>query len=125
MPELKYKDITEKIIGASFEVHKFLGNGFQEVIYQRAMAWELAQAGLSYAREIEQDIFYKELIEPIGTRRADFVVEGKVLVELKAIIGLEDVHLAQVLNYLKAYRLEVGLLINFGSKSLTFKRLVL
>ncbi len=123
--ELKYKDITEKIIGASFEVHKFLGNGFQEVIYQRALAWELAQAGLSYAREIEQEIFYKELQEPIGTRRADFVVEGKVLVELKAIIQLEDVHLvAQVLNYLKAYKLEVGLLINFGSKSLTFKRLV-
>ena len=82
-------------------------------------------AGLSFAREIEQQIFYKELEEPIGTRRADFVVEGKVLVEIKAIIELEDVHLAQVLNYLKAYKLEVGLLINFGSKSLTFKRLVL
>ena len=122
--ELKYKEITEKIIGASFEVHKFLGNGFQEVIYQRALAWELAQAGLSYTREIEQEIFYKELQEPIGTRRADFVVEGKVLVELKAIIQLEDVHLAQVLNYLKAYKPEAGLLINFGSKSLTFKRLV-
>jgi GxxExxY protein len=125
MIELKYKEITEKIIGASFEVHKFLGNGFQEVIYQRALAWELAQAGLTYKREIEQDIFYKELSEPIGRRRADFVVEGKVLVELKAKIELEDVHLAQVLNYLKAYKLEVALLINFGSKSLTFKRLVL
>ena len=125
MQELKYKAITEKIIGASFEVHKFLGNGFQEVIYQRALAWELSQAGLSYAREIEQDIFYKELADPIGTRRADFVVEGKVLVELKALVELKDVHLAQVLNYLKAYKLEVGLLINFGSKSLTFKRLVL
>jgi len=132
MAELKYKEITEKIIGASFEVHKFLGNaclparqGFQEVIYQRALAWELKQAGLTFNREIEQDIFYKELPEPIGTRRADFVVEGKVLVELKAVIQLEDVHLAQILNYLKAYRLEVGLLINFGSKSLTFKRLVL
>jgi GxxExxY protein len=124
MAELKYKDITEKIIGASFEAHKFLGNGFQEVIYQRALAWELKQAGLSFAREIEQDIYYKELPEPIGTRRADFVVEGKVLVELKAVIELEDVHIAQVLNYLKAYRLEVGLLINFGSKSLVFKRLV-
>ena len=101
------------------------GNGFQEVIYQRALALELSRAGLAFAREIEQDIFYKEFQEPIGTRRADFVVEGKVLVELKAIIELEDVHLAQVLNYLKAYRLEVGLLINFGSKSLTFKRLVL
>lgn len=125
MTELKYRAITEKIIGASFEVHKFLGNGFQEVIYQRALAWELKQAGLTFNREIEQDIFYKELPEPIGTRRADFVVEGKVLVELKAVIELEDVHLAQVLNYLKAYKLEVGLLINFGSKSLTFKRLVL
>ena len=123
--ELKYKDITEKIIGASFEVHKFLGNGFQEVIYQRALAWEFSNAKLSYAREIEQEIFYKELQEPIGTRRADFVVEGKVLVETKAVIQLEDVHLAQILNYLKAYKLEVGLLINFGSKSLTFKRLVL
>jgi len=130
MPELKYKDITEKIIGASFDVHSFLGNGFQpgrraEVIYQRALAWEMHQRGLEFAREIEQDIFYKDLPEPIGRRRADFVVEEKVLVELKAVILLEDVHLAQVLNYLKAYRLEVGLLINFGSKSLTFKRLVL
>ena len=125
MAELKYKEITEKIIGASFEVHKYLGNGFQEVIYQRALAWELSQAGLNYAREIEQQIYYKELSEPIGTRRADFVVEGKILVELKAIITLEDVHLAQVLNYLRAYKLEVALLINFGSKSLSFKRLVL
>ena len=85
----------------------------------------MSQRILEFARELEQDIFYKELEEPIGTRRADFVVEGKVLVELKAIKELEDVHMAQALNYLKAYRLEVGLLINFGSKSLTFKRLVL
>ncbi|HHL52796.1 MAG TPA: GxxExxY protein [Flammeovirgaceae bacterium] len=125
MAELKYKDITEKIIGASFEVHSFLGNGFQEVIYQRALAWEMRQKGLAFDREIEQEIYYKDLPKPIGKRRADFVVEGKVLVELKAVIQLEDVHWAQVLNYLKAYRLEVGLLINFGSKSLTFKRLVL
>ena len=122
---LKYKDTTEKIIGAAFEVHSFLGNGFQEVIYQRALAWELEQRDLQFNREIEQDIYYKELINPIGTRRADFVVEHKVLVELKAIKELEDVHFAQVLNYLKAYKLEVALLINFGSKSLTFKRLVL
>jgi GxxExxY protein len=122
---LKYGDITGKILGAAFEVHKFLGNGFQEVIYQRALAYEMHQTGLSFAREIEQHIFYKDLPEPIGTRRADFVVEGKVLVELKAVIQLEAVHWAQVLNYLKAYRLEVGLLVNFGSKSMTFKRLVL
>lgn len=120
-----HKHITEKVIGASFEVHKFLGNGFQEVIYQRALAYELKVAGLAFEREIEQHIFYKDLIECIGTRRADFVVEGKVLVKLKAVIQLEDVHLAQTLNYLRAYRLEVGLLINFGSKSLTFKRLIL
>jgi len=134
--ELKYKDITEKIIGASFEVHKFLGNGFpsaakglptarQEVIYQRALAYEFSQAGLDFAREIEQEIYYKELTDSIGTRRADFIVEGKVLVELKAQKELEDVHLAQVLNYLKVYKLKVGLLINFGGKSLIFKRLVL
>ena len=123
--EYKHTEITEKIIGASFEVHKFLGNGFQEVIYQRALAYEFKKYGLNFNREIEQDIYYKELAEPIGTRRADFVVEEKVLVEIKAIIELQDVHMAQVLNYLRAYKLEVGLLINFGSKSLTFKRLVL
>ena len=123
--DLLHKEITEQIIGASFDVHSFLGNGFQEVIYQRALSYEMSQRNLEFAREIEQDIFYKELEKPIGTRRADFVVEEKVLVEIKAIKELEDVHMAQALNYLKAYRLEVGLLINFGSKSLTFKRLVL
>ena len=123
--EMKYSDITQKILGASFEVHKFLGNGFQEVIYQRALSYEMQQAGLGFACEIEQELFYKDLPKPIGTRRADFVVEGKVLVELKAVIQMDDVHLAQTLNYLKAYKLEVGLLINFGSKSLTFKRVVL
>jgi len=125
MEKLKYGDITEKVIGAAFEVHKFLGNGFQEVIYQRALAYEMSQVNLIFNREIEQEIFYKDLKESIGTRRADFVVEGKVLVESKAIKELEDVHLAQVLNYLKAYQLEVAVLINFGSKSLQFKRLVL
>ena len=132
MEKLKHGEITEKIIGAAFEVHKFLGNaclparqGFQEVIYQKALAWEMSQVDLTFNREIEQDIYYKELKEPIGTRRADFVVEGKVLVELKALKDLEDVHIAQALNYLKAYRLEVALLVNFGSKSLQFKRLVL
>lgn len=96
--ELKYKDITEKIIGASFDVHNFLGNGFQEVIYQRALAYELSRRGLDFVREIEQPIYYKEINEPIGTRRADFLVSGKILVELKAIISMEDVHTAQLLN---------------------------
>jgi GxxExxY protein len=121
---LKYHDITQKILGASFEVHKFLGNGFQEVIYQRALSYEMKKSGLEFVREIEQPIFYKELQEPIGKRRVDFLVEGKVLVELKAQIQLDDTHLAQILNYLKVYNLEVALLINFGTKSLTFKRLV-
>lgn len=125
MSDLLHGDITEKIIGAAFEVHKFLGNGFQEVIYQRALVHEFTVKRLSFEREIEQDIFYKELPKPIGTRRADFVVEGKVLVEIKAVIGLEDVHLAQALNYLKAYKLDVGLLLNFGAKSMQFKRLVM
>ena len=89
---LKHQNITQKIIGAAFEVHKFMGNGFQEVIYQRALAIEMRKAGLEFAREIEQDIFYKDFQEPIGTRRADFVVAGEVLVELKAISVMEDVH---------------------------------
>jgi GxxExxY protein len=125
MEELKHKDITEKIIGASFEVHNFLGNGFQEVIYQRALAYELQQKELLFSREKEQEIFYKDLPNPIGKRRADFIVEDKVMLELKAVIQLEDVHLAQALNYLRAYNLEIGLLINFGANSLEFKRLIL
>ena len=123
--KLKHRDLTGKIIGCAFEVHKFLGNGFQEVIYQRALAYEFWKAGLEYQREIEQQIFYKNYEKPIGTRRADFVVERKILVELKAVIKMEEVHLAQALNYLKAYRLEIGLLINFGAKSMEFKRLIL
>lgn len=125
MASLKYQEITGKIIGAAFEVHKFLGNGFQEKVYQRALAWELAEASLSFQREIEQDIFYKELSEPIATRRVDFLVEGKVLVELKARKAIEDAHISQTPNYLKVYKLDVGLLINFGSRSMEFKRLVL
>lgn len=121
----KYKSITNDIIGASFEVHSFLGNGFQEVIYQRALAYELSKRNLTYAREIDQNIYYKDLEKPIGTRRADFIVDGKVLVELKAIDKLDNIHYSQILNYLKAYQLEVGLLINFGSKSLNYKRFVL
>lgn len=122
--EFKFQQLTHDIIGCAMEVHKFLGNGFQEVIYQRALAYELFKAGIEFQREIEQDIFYKELKDPIGTRRADFVVKNCVLVELKALKQLEEVHWAQTLNYLKAYRLEVGLLINFGGKSLEWKRFI-
>lgn len=101
-------------------VHSALGNGFQEVIYQRAMEIEMGYGGLEFNRELEMPVFYRN--EQVGTRRVDFFVEGKVMVELKAIIQLEDVHLAQAINYLEAYKMEIGLLINFGSKSLTFKR---
>jgi len=107
------------------QVHSFLGNGFQEVIYQRALALEMGKAGLGYARELEMPIFYKDYQEQIGLRRVDFLVEDTVLAKLKAIGQLEDVHLVQILNYIKAYKLEIGLLINFGEKSLNFKRLIL
>jgi GxxExxY protein len=115
-------DLTGKIIKCAIEVHKYLGNGFQEVIYQRALAIEFAIQGLAFEREFEMPLFYKG--EQIGTRRVDFFVEDQVMVEIKAIIQLEEVHLAQAINYLEAYNMEVGLLINFGSKSLEFKRVM-
>jgi GxxExxY protein len=115
-------ELTGKVIGCCMEVHRFLGNGFQEVIYQRALAIEFNRQNISFSREHEMDIYYKG--ENIGTRRVDFFVEGKVMVELKAIIHLEDVHLAQAINYLEAYGLETGLLVNFGAKSLEFKRVM-
>ena len=117
----KYSDLTSKIIGAAMTVHKSLGNGFQEVIYQRALEIEMEDLGLSFAREMEMPVYYK--YRQIGTRRVDFLVQDVIAVELKAIIELGDVHLAQAINYLEAFDLEVGLLINFGSKSLQFKRL--
>lgn len=122
--EKKHSDITQKIIGCSFEVHKFLGNGFQEVIYQRALSLEMHQAGLHFQRELEMPIYYKDYSEPVGTRRVDFLIENVVMLEMKAVIQLEPVHLAQALNYLEAYKLEVGLLLNFGSPSLQIKRVV-
>jgi GxxExxY protein len=113
--------LTHSIIGCAMAVHTALGNGFQELIYQRALAIELAEKGIAFVREMEMPIFYKQ--HEVGTRRADFLVERKVLVELKAMIKLEDVHLAQGLNYLVAYDLPIGLLINFGATKLEFKRL--
>ena len=114
-------ELTHKIIGCAMNVHNTIGNGFQEVIYQRCLAIELQKAGLSFEREQEKQIYYDGI--EVGTRRVDFLVENKVLVELKAIIKLEDVHLAQAKNYLEAFGFEIGLLINFGSKSHEFKRL--
>jgi len=123
MPETiyKYSDLTEKIIGSAMSVHRLLGNGFPEIIYQRALAIELGILGISYIPEFEMPIYYRE--QQIGKRRVDFLIENLISVELKATTKFEDIHLAQALNYLEAYNLEVGLLINFGSTSLQFKRL--
>ncbi len=115
-----YQDITQRVIKAAMTVHGTLGNGFQEVIYQRALVIEMELEKLSFAREKEMAVFYREV--QIGTRRVDFLVEEKIAVELKAIIQLEEVHLAQAMNYLEAFQLPVGLLLNFGARSLQFKR---
>lgn len=120
--QYKYSELTGKIIGCAMEVHKRLSNGFQEVIYQRALEIEMKLTGIEFSREHEMPIFYRE--EQIGTRRVDFLVGGVVSVELKALTKLEDVHLAQAINYLEAYNLEIGLLINFGAKSLEYRRLI-
>jgi len=117
---MKYEEITHKIIGCAMTVHSTLGNGFQEVIYQRALAIEMGKNGLGFQREMEMTIFYDGI--DIGTRRVDFFVEANIMVELKAVIKLEDVHLAQAMNYCQAYNLPIGLLINFGAKSLEFRR---
>jgi GxxExxY protein len=121
MAEYKFKEITEKIIGSAMKVHAALGNGFQEVIYQRALEIEMKDTGLNFAREFSMPVYYKN--QQIGERRVDFFVEEKIMAELKAIIQLENVHLAQAKNYLEAYNIQVDLLINFGSMSLQFKRL--
>jgi len=120
--DYKYSEITERIIKCSFHVHNTLGGGFQEVIYQKALAIEFANEGLSYIREQEMPIYYRDIL--VGERRVDFLVEEKILVELKAFITIQDVHLAQAINYLEAFKLEVGLLINFGGGKLEFKRLM-
>ena len=111
--------LTYQVIGCAMNVHNTLGNGFQEVIYQRCLSIEFDKASLNYGREVEQTIFYKGY--DVGTRRADFVVEDKIVVEIKAVINLEDVHLAQAKNYVVAYDFPRGLLINFGAKSLQYK----
>lgn len=113
-------ELTYKINGCAMKVHNTLGNGFQEVIYQRCLAIELEKEGISFQREQDHDIFYEGT--HVGTRRADFVVEDQVIVELKALINLEDVHLAQAKNYVVAYDKPIGLLINFGARSLQIKK---
>lgn len=121
MKEFKYAEITKKIIGAAMKVHATLGNGFQEVIYQRALETEMPKWELVFAREFSMPIYYDNIL--IGERRVDFFVQGLISVELKAREILEATHYAQAKNYLEAYNVEVGLLINFGTPSLEFKRL--
>lgn len=115
-------ELTSNIIGAAMEVHRFLGNGFQEVVYQRALSIELNLRNIEHEREKEMPLQYKGF--DIGTRRVDFFVQHKIMVEIKAVKELEDVHLAQAINYLEAYGMEIGLLINFGNTSLQFKRVM-
>ena len=110
---MKHEELTRRIIGAAMKVHSALGNGFQEVIYQRALEIEFPYNNLAFEREKEMSIFYRGI--EIGTRRVDFFVEKIIMVELKAVIQLEDAHLAQAMNYLEAYKMEIGLLINFGA----------
>lgn len=114
-------DLTYRIIGCAMKVHNALGNGFQEVIYQRCLAIEMDRAGIDFGREVEQAIYYEGI--EVGTRRADFIVADRVVVELKAITALQDIHLAQAKNYVVAYGLDIGLLINFGATSLEWKRI--
>jgi len=117
----KYSELTSTIIGAAMEVHRIIGNGFQEVIYQRSLSHELLLRDISHTREVEMPVMYKEI--QAGTRRVDFLIEDKISVEIKALIALENVHLAQAINYLEAYNLEIGLLVNFGETKLNFKRI--
>ncbi|MFT5602153.1 MAG: GxxExxY protein [Flavobacteriales bacterium] len=121
MSEAIKDDLTYNIIGCAMKVHSVLGNGFQEVIYQRALSIEMKKQGLSCERELKMPLFYDG--QSIGSRRVDFLVEETVMVEMKSVIKMEDVHLAQGLNYLVAYKVELGLLLNFGATSLEIKRL--
>ncbi len=118
---MKKNDLTYQIIGCAIKVHNILDGGFQEVIYQRALAIELERACIGFDREVEYPVYYQEI--EIGSRRADFIVAENIVVELKALIELEDVHIAQARNYIEAFKFETGLLINFGGKSLEYKRL--
>jgi GxxExxY protein len=118
----KFEELTSKIIGCAMKVHRTLGNGFQEVIYQRALEIELGENEIDYSREFEMPIYYRG--KKIGARRVDFLIHKAISVEIKALVRLEDVHFAQAINYLEAYNLEIGLLINFGAKSLQFNRLL-
>ncbi|MEX2604735.1 MAG: GxxExxY protein [Gracilimonas sp.] len=120
-PSFKYKKLTGNIIAAAMNVHSELGNGFREIVYHRSMIHELTRKGLNFESELTMPLYYRDA--KVGARRVNLLVEGKILVELKAVGELNDQHISQVLNYLKAYKLEVALLLNFGENSLTFRRI--
>ena len=123
MTELLYKSEVFVIINAAMEVHRELGHGFLEAVYQEALELEFKERKIQYKREEPLNIFYKgqQLNKEYS---ADFVCYDKIIVELKALTELNSIHESQLINYLKATRLRVGLLINFGASSLEFKRLV-
>jgi len=122
MAEFLYKELTYAIIGAAMEVHKTLGGGFLEAVYQKALAYELHLRDIPFEEQVHLQVFYKEQF--VGEYIADFVIDGKIIVEIKAVSALNDAHIAQTLHYLAATKHKVGLLINFGSKSLEHRRLV-
>ena len=115
-----HEELTGKIIACAMAVHSQLGSGFPEVIYQRSLGLEMNKAGLGFMREMTMTIFYEKT--KVGARRVDFFVEGKIMVELKAVTRIEDVHVCQAINYLEAHRMKMGLLLNFGASSLQFRR---
>ena len=119
---MKHEGITESIIGSAMEVHRALGPGFLESIYKNALLHELRLRGLSPKTELEVQVVYRDRI--VGTHRLDIVIEDRVIVELKAVSGLVQIHIAQTLSYMKAIGSEVGLVINFGEDSLVWKRLL-
>jgi GxxExxY protein len=120
--ELLFKEMSYAIIGAAMEVHRLLGPGFLESVYSEALAHELTLKGLPYIRELPLQVRYKELV--VGEYQADFVVDDKILLELKSLTGLHVAHSAQLHNYLAATGLHLGLLLNFGKELLEFKRVI-
>ena len=120
--DLKYKDLTEKIIGCAMKVRRYYGSGFPEVVYKRALIIELRKINISCLEEVERDIIYDDKV--IHKRRLDLLVEDVVLVELKSLKEVDNLEMNQVLNYLKVFKIEVGLLLNFGASSLFFKRYI-
>ena len=122
MSDFKHVDLTHMIIGCAMKVHRILGPGFQEIIYKRCLVIELEKSGLHCTCEIEKEILYEGA--NVGSRRLDLLVDDKVIVELKAVTAIEPLFRSQIINYLKVFKIEVGLLLNFGGTSLHFQRFV-